>query len=97
MEILIWAFVGGLADAVLMDITESIAGRVGITSGVNISLVGRWFLGLFSGRFSHQDIRMSRSLSGEVGAGWAFHFLIGGGGVALAYPLFFQLTRTPAR
>jgi hypothetical protein len=95
MEILLWAFAGGLAGAVLMDITEAVAAKVGITSGVNIALVGRWFLGLLGGRFYHGDIRNSPPLSGEVNAGWAFHFLIGGGGVALTYPLAFQLAGLP--
>ncbi|MDP2785269.1 MAG: hypothetical protein Q8O38_11845 [Sulfurimicrobium sp.] len=46
MEILAWAFLGGIVGSVLMDVTETYATKVGITSGVNIALVGRWFLGL---------------------------------------------------
>ncbi len=90
MEILALAFLGGIVGAVLMDITETYAAKVGITSGVNVALVGRWFLGLLRGRFTHSDIRDSQSSPQEVKAGWAFHFLVGGGGVALIYPLFFQ-------
>ncbi|MDQ1362375.1 MAG: hypothetical protein QG652_235 [Pseudomonadota bacterium] len=92
MEILIWAFLGGLAGAVLMDITETYAAKVGITSGVNVALVGRWFLGLLHGKFFHSDILETRSFANEIKAGWAFHFLIGGGVVAMMYPLFFQIT-----
>lgn len=73
-----------------MDVTETYAAKVGITSGVNIALVGRWFLGLLRGQFIHSNILNSPSLPNEVKMGWAFHLLVGGGGVALIYPLFFQ-------
>lgn len=92
MEILIWAFLGGMAGAVLMDVTETYAARIGIASGVNIALVGRWFLSLLHGQISHANIIDSKPFAQEVKAGWAFHFLVGGGGVALAYPLFSQVT-----
>lgn len=95
MEILVWAFIGGIVGAVLMDVTETYAAKIGISSGVSIALVGRWFLGLLRGRFTHANILDTAPLSGEVKAGWVFHFLIGGGGVALLYPLFFQITGLP--
>ncbi len=44
MEILAWAFLGGIVGAVLMDVTETYAAKVGISSGV-MSLwldVGSW-------------------------------------------------------
>jgi hypothetical protein len=80
------AFLGGILGAVLMDITETALARVGIRSGVNVALVGRWFLGLMRGRVAHHDIRLSPSLEREAALGWAFHFGVGGGGVALIYP-----------
>jgi hypothetical protein len=92
MEILVSAFLGGIAGAVLMDITETYAAKIGITSGVNIALVGRWFLSLLHGRFIHSNILDSKPFPLEVKAGWAFHLLIGGGAVALIYPLFFLAT-----
>lgn len=95
MEILVLAFLGGVVGAMLMDITETIAAKRDITSGVNIALVGRWFLGLLHGQFFHSNILHSPPMRNEVQAGWAFHFLIGGGGVALIYPLFFQVTGLP--
>jgi len=64
MEILVWAFIGGIVGAVLMDVTETYAAKIGITSGVNIALVGRWFLGLLHGRFTHSTFSIpSRSLT----------------------------------
>ncbi len=95
MEILGWAFLGGIVGAVLMDITETYAAKVGITSGVNIALIGRWFLSLLRGQLRHSNILDSTASSYEVRAGWAFHFLVGGGGVALLYPLFFLLSGLP--
>lgn len=95
MELLAWAFLGGIVGAVLMDITETYAARAGITSGVNIALVGRWFVGVLGGKFHHRDIRESTPVSGEVAAGWVFHIVIGGGAVALAYPVFFLAIGQP--
>jgi hypothetical protein len=88
MEIFIWAFIGGIFGAVLMDITETYAAKLGVTSGVNVALVGRWFLGLLCGKFVYSNILEAKSVAHEVKAGWLFHLLIGGGGVALLYPLF---------
>ena len=86
MNAFVLAFLGGILGAVLMDITETAMARVGIRSGVNVALVGRWFLGLTRGRVAHADIRLSPSLPREAVLGWAFHLLVGGGGVALIYP-----------
>ena len=95
MEIFAWAFLGGIVGAVLMDITETYASKVGISSGVTVALVGRWFLGLVHGQFTHSNILHSRPFQREVCAGWAFHFLVGGGAVALCYPLFFLSAGLP--
>lgn len=92
MGTLVAAYCGGLLGAVLMDVAETGLARIGITSGVNIALLGRWFLGLLRGRLAHADIRNAEARAHEVRAGWAFHLLIGGGGVALLYPLFFLIT-----
>ena len=89
------AFLGGVVGSVFMDITEKIVAKHGITSGVSIALVGRWFLGLLRGQFTHSNIRNSPPQSNEVRIGWIFHFLVGGGGVALIYPFFLQATGLP--
>ena len=91
INIFVLAFVGGLVGAVLMDITETYAAKVGITSGVNVALIGRWFIGVTRGQLRHANILHTRSLPGEVDAGWAFHVFVGGGGVALMYPAVLQL------
>ncbi len=88
MNSFVLAYVGGIVGAVLMDITETLAARAGLTSGVNVALVGRWALGLLRGQWAHADIARSLARPGEVQTGWAFHFLVGGGGVALLYAAF---------
>ena len=88
MNSYVLAYVGGLFGAVLMDITETLAARASLTSGVNVALVGRWALGLLRGQWVHADIACSPARPGEVRMGWAFHFLVGGGGVALMYAAF---------
>lgn len=90
MNNVVLAYVGGIVGAVIMDITEMFAARAGLTSGVSVALVGRWALGLLRGQWTHVDIARSPERPGEVRAGWAFHFLVGGGGVALLYAAFVQ-------
>ena len=85
MNSFVLAYVGGIVGAVLMDITETLAARVGLTSGVSVALVGRWALGLLRGQWVHADIASSPARPGEAQAGWVFHLLVGGGGVALPY------------
>ena len=88
MNSFVLAYVGGIVGAVLMDITETFAARAGLTSGVNVALVGRWALGLLRGQWAHADIACSPARPGEARMGWAFHFLVGGGAVALLYAAF---------
>ncbi len=90
------AFLGGIFGALLMDLTETAMAKVGIRSGVNIALVGRWCLGLTRGRLAHADIQASPPLPREAGVGWAFHFLVGDGGVALIYPAVLLTMGTPS-
>jgi len=78
MEILVWAFLGGIVGAVLMGVTETFAAKIGITSGVNIALVGCWFPGLLHGRFAYSNILDSAPLPDEVKAGWRFRNHLGG-------------------
>ena len=92
MQILFWTFLGGVTGAVLMDIAETLAAGRGIASGVTPALIGRWFLNLLQRKFKHTDILESEPLPHEVIAGQAFHYLVGGGGVALSYPFFFFIT-----
>lgn len=63
MDLLAWALPGGAIGAVLMDITKNGAARFGITSGVNVALVGRWFLRLGLFDYWTTDSLMQKSAS----------------------------------
>lgn len=88
MNSFVLAYAGGIVGAVLMDITETLAARLGLSSGVSVALLGRWALGLLRGQWAHADIVRSPARPGEIPTGWVFHFLVGGGGVALLYAAF---------
>ncbi|OOZ39294.1 hypothetical protein BOW53_12075 [Solemya pervernicosa gill symbiont] len=92
MEIWLVAFIGGLVGSVLMDITEAQLSKVGISSGVTGAYVGRWAHSLLSGLFFHRDIATTDPVANELRIGQLFHFIIGGGVVALFYPLLLMIT-----
>jgi hypothetical protein len=64
------AYVGGIVGAVLMDITETLAARAGLTSGVSVALVGRWALGLLRGQLRPCRHRPRRR-HGRARCAWA--------------------------
>jgi hypothetical protein len=78
-----------------MDITETYAAKAGITSGVNIALVGRWFLSLLHAQFNHANIVDSKPFIHEVKAGWAFHFLVQSSPTDSTNEPFFKATGLP--
>ena len=71
-----------------MDITELQMSKIGIGSGVKGAYIGRWFHAILSGIFIHQDISKTKPIKNEERIGQLFHFIIGGGAVALLYPVF---------
>ena len=88
MEFWLIVFIGGLLGSYIMDMTEAFAEKRGIYSSVNAALIGRWFMGFFQGRFCYADIRNAVSIENEKRIGIGFHYIIGGGCVALMYPFF---------
>lgn len=74
-----------------MDFVEERIGKYGISSGVNGAYIGRWFVGLLNGKFTHQNIKKTSPVNNEVRIGQIFHFVIGGGVVALFYPVFINI------
>lgn len=94
-QLLVATYLGGIVGALLMDLAEMLAARHGISSGVNVALVGRWALALARGVWRHADIRTTPPNRHEVVAGWLFHLGIGGGMVALLLPIVWQLGRLP--
>lgn len=74
-----------------MDITELLISKFGVSSGVKSAYIGRWFHGILGGVFIHQDISKTKSIKNEERMGQLFHFLAGGGAVALLYPAFLYI------
>ncbi|MCK5325927.1 MAG: DUF2938 family protein [Woeseiaceae bacterium] len=97
MELLFWSLVGGIVGTVFMDIADKFMERTNFTSGAACGgprALGRWFLGMLSGRFVHENIIESSPVKNEVPAGWIFHYVLGAG-VALTYPLFYLVLNVP--
>lgn len=82
------SFFGGFVGSVLMDITESKMAKFGISSGVTGKYIGRWVAGLFNGVLMHRNIADTAPANNEERIAQIFHFVVGGGVVALFYPLF---------
>ena len=91
MDFFVVSFVGGFVGAYFMDVTEAILSRWHIRSGVTAAYIGRWAVGLGQGRFFHANIESSNPIKNEVRIGLWFHFIVGGGMVALAYPVVMTL------
>ena len=91
MEILLVSFIGGIVGSVFMDITEAKMSKLGISSGVKGTYIGRWVQGILGGVFHHQDIAKSQPVKNEARIGQIFHFVVGGGVVALFYPVFLSV------
>ncbi|MCK4704132.1 MAG: DUF2938 family protein [Gammaproteobacteria bacterium] len=85
------AFIGGVVGSLFMDMAELEMAKFGIRSGVKAKYIGRWVLGVSAGVLKHRDIVKSQSIKKEVEIGLVFHFLVGGGVVALFYPVFISV------
>ncbi len=89
-EILTVAFFGGILGSIFMDITEFVLLKFGISSGVKGKYIGRWVHGFFEGVFIHKDISKTKPVENEKYKGKLFHFLIGGGCVAVFLSNIFE-------
>jgi len=95
MELFIYAYISGLVGSIFMDITESYMAKKGISSGVTLEDIGRWFLAMTKGKFIHKEIKALSPMKHEIMAGKVFHYILAGGGIALLYPLFLMLFNIP--
>jgi hypothetical protein len=91
LEIWLVSFIGGFVGSVFMDVIEEKMAKVGISSGVTGAYIGRWASGLIRGTFFHKNISNTASAKNELRIGQVFHFVVGGGVVALFYPLLIEL------
>lgn len=85
MELILPLYLAGLIGSVGMDLISPLADRLGYRTGVTMPLIGRWFVGMFSGHFHHDDIRQATIHRRENLVGWLFHYFVGGGAVALLF------------
>ena len=93
MHVDFWAvvFFGGLIGSVFMDVVEIFMGKVGLHSGVTGSHIGKWAYGLLRGKIVHADIEATPHVKNELKIAFVFHYVVGGGGVALAYPVMLYI------
>ncbi|MDQ6984146.1 MAG: DUF2938 family protein [Ghiorsea sp.] len=92
MEIWLVSFIGGVIGSIFMDLTEFQVSKLGISSGVKGVYIGRWFHGILNGVFMYQDISKTKPIKNEKSMGQIFHFIVGGGVVALFYPVFLNVS-----
>ena len=95
MSFWLWSFAGGLFGTFLMDIAERRLASFGFNGGITGPLLGRWVRGLARGRVFVTEVRELPAWEGEERTAVLFHYLVGGGMVALGYPAFFFLTGFP--
>lgn len=87
MDLWVMSFFGGLAGSAFMDVAEAFMARAGIRSGVQGKHIGRWAHGFSRGRVCHADIEATAPAPREMVMAMTFHHVVGGGVVALGYPL----------
>lgn len=74
---LVQAILIGAGATVVADLwTLGLKRLLGI-SGLNWSLVGRWFGHFPRGRFVHANIAQAAPIAGERAIGWGAHYLVG--------------------
>lgn len=76
-------YIAGLFGSLGMDPISPLAARMGYHTGVTMPLIGRWFAATLAGKPLHKDIHHMPQQRHETLLGWLFHYLIGGGAVAL--------------
>ena len=93
MSIWILSFLGGLVGTLAMDIGARHLGGAGVNDALG-GLLGRWVLGFRHGKFNINGLKELNTPETLVEArtGVFFHYIVGGGCVALVYPGWFWLT-----
>ena len=95
MELWIWAFIGGLAGTFCMDLGARRFANIGVNDALG-GLLGRWVIGFAKFKFvidGNRELTTPESPL-ESRLGTMFHYIIGGGGVALIYPTWFSFSGT---
>lgn len=76
-EILLMIVLTGVGATLCTDLWALVQKRVLGIPPLNYALVGRWFIGLFDGRFCHAPIMAAPVRRGEKITGWLLHYAIG--------------------
>lgn len=90
------AFTGGLIGSYFMDIAESYLSKTSINSGVTGTHIAKWLHGLVNGRFYHNDIDAAVPVNHGALIAGLFHYIIGGGVVALGYAALVSMLHVPS-
>lgn len=67
----------GIVGTVTMDVLAVVRGRLGFAKGAKAEWIGRWYLGMARGRFTHADIAAAPEQPGEMRAAFLGHYIIG--------------------
>ena len=67
----------GILATFIADILASLTKQIFKIPFLDYAWVGRWFLYMKQGQFTHTNIIQSAPLSGEKGFGWFIHYAIG--------------------
>lgn len=81
------ASLGGIIGTAAMDGIKYVGHKANLIGGVRMDMLGRWSLGMLTGKFVYDDIHHAPELPGETMAGWIFHYFTGIA-VAWLFPLF---------
>ena len=77
VETAVFGVCAGIFATATMDVLANVFNRMGLTAGARGQWVGRWYLGIFKGRFVHADIEAFPEQAGEKQAALVGHYVIG--------------------
>ncbi|BEM57833.1 permease [Serratia marcescens] len=76
-DLLLRILLTGAGATLCMDLWALLLKRRFAISSLDYALVGRWFLGMFDGRWFHATIVTAPPRQGERKIGWILHYAIG--------------------
>lgn len=77
IEFLTRAVTIGIGGTIIMDLWAILLKRLFSVPSLDYRLVGRWVLYMPQGKFRHDNILKTTSVSGELALGWFTHYVIG--------------------
>ncbi|WP_034999747.1 DUF2938 family protein [Beijerinckia mobilis] len=89
-QTVIFIVIVGIGSTIALDLWSIIVAWIGWMPGTHWPSVGRWLLGLLSGRLVFDQNNTSPNTMTESVIGWGFHYIIGLAYAAM-YPLFWGL------